>query len=156
MGDQYDSNFLVLDGLLVDYLNAEITECRTVSVTELKEQAIADIVREPKILVAYAGEVPAEGNPTDANYGRTQAVTQRWLTIVGVSFASLNADGTLPREKAGRLLWRVRETLQGKSFHGFRKLKNIYSPLPVYAERHALFPLAWAATMVAVGETPLR
>jgi hypothetical protein len=137
-------DYLMLGERLVEHLNGQITDCKTLSLDSL-ETLDKSTFRGLAVFVMFAGEAVPTGVGNEAGWGAFQQVEQYWLTVVSVQTAGQQGDGRVARKKAGPILAQVGKALQGHAFAGFRPLRRVTPPAPRYVDGFAHFPLLWRA-----------
>ncbi len=136
-----EDNLLAFGELLIDRLTEIIPDCITVPVLDLPEMDEIEI-RCPTILVIYSGMNMPQGGG-QAIRGALQKIEQRWLTVAAVPLSGLKGSGSIARKRAGDLMAKIADALQGYRFDGYSPLGQITPPGPRFLDNRAMFPLAW-------------
>ncbi len=141
------SDYLALEGLIIDRLKTEMPELRQVSgwsdYTSIEEIKLPT----PCAYVIYQGDV-IQG---DAGQGAAQRIEQQWGVVIVVRNVA-QRSGVGIREEAGPLMARVLALLMGwKPIPTDRPLRRMPSPPPEYSDRVGYFPLLFAAPMILTG-----
>jgi len=113
-------------------------------------EEIGDITpASPAVWVVWDGDRIVDG--AGAGHGSAQAIDQHWIVALLVRSAKDAASGAGVTNAAGPLLSRILSALMGWQPSGSRALRRIEAPRPSYVAGTGIYPIAFAARIVSVG-----